>query len=83
LWGVCNKFPEERVQGRKQNEHQYQKMWQHWQQHQFVPTPATPQQKDAVSNRTLDKEMNAVKAYYSILKNIKSSLSFLVMHIMQ
>ena len=51
--------------------------------HQFVPTPATPQQKDAVSNKTLDKEMNAVKAYYSILKNIKSSLFFLVMHIMQ
>ena len=32
--------------GRKQNEHQYQKMWQHWQQHQFVPKPVTPPQKN-------------------------------------
>jgi len=36
-------------------------MWQHWQQHQFVPTPTTPQQKDAVSNRTLDKESMLLK----------------------
>lgn len=34
--------------GRKQNEHQYQKMWQHWQQHQFVPKPTTPQQKGSM-----------------------------------
>ena len=28
--------------GRGKNEHQYQKMWQHWQQHQQIPQPIAP-----------------------------------------
>lgn len=34
--------------GRKQNEHQYQRMWQHFQQHQLAPKPVTPQLKDTM-----------------------------------
>ena len=44
--------------GRKQNEHQYQKMWQHFQQHQLVPKPVAPQQKDYVS--TVEPQFNKV-----------------------
>ena len=49
VYTVCFLFT-----GRKQNEHQYQKMWQHWQQHQFVPKPTTPQQKGSVSTAVVE-----------------------------